>query len=144
MDHEWVGMGIKEIADGNQMVNGDYVSVVLSTAEIADRHGVMNGNPKTDDAQGGTDDINEDANEPAVPGEEAIFTWNRLLLTGDLENDCQLVVGNTYYLQWAFGDMNGDMLVHHKHSGWAEITLSEEGTQKGVCDDSTSFLSLVN
>ena len=130
----WSGMGIKNLEDGSQMVNGDYVSVVYDPVQITDRHGVRNGRPKPDTEQQGTDDINE-STDVEDDGAYFIYTWTRLLNTGDV-NDTQLEIGKQYYLQWAVGDVDGDVIKHHKESGSLTVVFTEDSVQP------TSFLSI--
>jgi hypothetical protein len=123
----WVGFGLKHAADGSNMVNGDYVSIIVHDLLIEDRTGgVRNGRPKTDDQVGGLDSLSNEAMR-MDPDFSLNFLWDRELNTGD-SVDVQLVPGQTYYAQWAVGEVANGVLKHHVDKGYKLFTF-------GVCEE---------
>jgi len=123
----WAGIGIKDPADGTGMANGDFVTVRFDGIVIEDRFGERNARPKLDTDKEGTDDIDELKTE----GEEdgwVVYEWTRKLNTGD-ERDNPIEVGKETYIQWAYGEADGDTLKHHEEAGTYSVVFTESSEQ---------------
>ena len=152
----WSGMGIKQCKDGPKMANGDYVSIVYRNEqgdwEMADRHGVRNGSPKTDEEQDGEFSLTDMAYLGIVDS-YAKFTWKRKLDTDD-DMDTELKVDKHFYLQWAIGDYEAGVIKHHKESASKTVIFTADSSQPNSepeCiiepeepEEIASFLSMAN
>lgn len=131
----WAGVGIKPIQLGHGMAHGDFVLVTFKADGMEDRFGVeKNANPPIDTTKGGTYDLNRC--ETTKTDTHTVYSWSRLLNTGD-DKDTVLVEGGEYYLQWAWGIVNGVFVVHHFESYYQQITLTND------FEIAPAFISLV-
>ena len=111
-NYGWVGLGLKREEDGTSMEKGDYYTILTEDNSIEDGYGEEpDAEPTPDEELGGEDSITSGSVETDNKNTRT-YAFSRWLDTKD-SYDTQVVIGNVYYWQWAYGDVDDGAIQEH-------------------------------